>query len=235
MFGITSAPEVYQPVIQQALPCCEGMGNIAHHKRLQRVRQTLKKKNLTLNAKKCKFYMTEMVFMKRLLTDKGIEEVRAIVDARQPQNALEVRHFLGLSNYNALFIPDVAAVAESLCRLTKKGVRFLFGNEQRKAFTELKKRLSSAETLGYFDKNAKTLIVTDAGPVGLGAVLIQEQHGVKRFISYASKRLSNVEKRYSQTQKGPLAIFRACERFHVFLYGTEFKLYTDHKPSNDLL
>ena len=127
MFGITSAPEVYQRVIQQALPCCEGMGNIADHKRLQRVRQRLKKKNLTLNAKKCKFYMTKMVFMGRLLTDKGIgptEEVRAIVDARQPQNALEVRHFLGLANYNALLISDFAAVAEPLCRLTKKGVRF---------------------------------------------------------------------------------------------------------------
>ena len=44
--------------------------------------------------------------------------------------------------------------------------------------TELKKRLSSAEILGYFDKDAKTLIITDARPVGLGAVLIQEQHGV---------------------------------------------------------
>ena len=137
---------------------------------------------------------------------------------------------MGLANYNARFIPDFATVAEPLHRLTKKGIRFEFGDEQRKAFTELMKRLSSAEILGYFDKDAKTLIITDASSVGLGAVLIQEQHGVKTIISYASKSLSDVEKRYSQTEKEALAIVWACERFHVYLYGIEFELYTDHKP-----
>ena len=103
-------------------------------------------------------------------------------------------------------------------------------NEQRKVFNELKKRLSNAEILGYFDKDAKTLIIADANPVGLGAVLIQEQQGRKRIISYASKSLSDVERRYSQTEKEALAVVWACERFHVYLYGIEFELYTDHKP-----
>ena len=137
---------------------------------------------------------------------------------------------MGLANYNARFIPDFATIAEPLRRLTKKGVRFEFGDEQRKAFIELKRRLSSAETLGYLDKDAKTLITTDASPVGLGAVLIQEQQGVKRIISYTSKSLSDVEKRYSQTEKEALAIVWSCEHFHVYLYGSEFELYTDHKP-----
>ena len=53
---------------------------------------------------------------------------------------------------------------------------------------------------------------------------------MKRIISYASKSLSDVEKPYSQTEKEGLAIVWACERFHVYLYGIEFELYTDHKP-----
>ena len=93
-----------------------------------------------------------MVFMGRVLANDGIgpaeDKVKAIVDAREPQSASEVRSFLGLANYNARFIPDFATVAEPLRRLTKKGVRFEFGEEQRKAFNELKMRLSSAETLG---------------------------------------------------------------------------------------
>ena len=177
MFGISSAPEVYQHVIQQTLQDCEGVANILddiivhgrnteeHDTRLQQVLERLKEKNLTLNAEKCKFHMTQMVFMGLVLTDKGIgpteDKVQAIVDAREPQNASEVRSFLGLANYNARFIPDFATIAEPLRRLTKKGVRFEFGDEQRKAFIELKRRLSSAETLGYFDKDAKTLIITD--------------------------------------------------------------------------
>ena len=158
------------------------------------------------------------------------DKVKAIVDAREPQSASEVRSFLGLANYNARFIPDFATVAEPLRRLTKKGVHFKFGEEQKNAFNELKRKLSSAETLGYFDKDAKTLIIADASPVGLGAILIQEQQGRKRVISYAKKSLSAVERRYSQTEKEALAVVWACERFHVYLYGIEFELYTDHKP-----
>ena len=218
-----------------------GRNTEEHDTRLQQVLQRLKDKNLTLNAEECKFHMTQIVFMGLVLTDKGIgpteDKVRAIVDAREPQNASEVRSFLGLANYYARLFPDLATIAEPLRRLTKKGVRFEFGDEQRKAFIELKRRLSSAETLGYFDKDAKTLIITDASPVGLGAVLIQEQQGVKRIISYASKSLSDVEKRYSQTEKEALAIVWSCERFHVYLYGSEFELYTDHTQAarNDLL
>ena len=103
-----------------------------------------------------------------MLSDNGIgpaeDKVKAIVDAREPQSAPEVRSFLGLANYNARFIPDFATVAEPLRRLTKKGVRFEFGEEQKSAFNELKRRLSSAETLGYFDKNAKTLIIDRRKP-----------------------------------------------------------------------
>jgi len=222
MFGISSAPEVYQHVIQQSLQGCEGVANISddiiihgknteeHDRRLQRVLERLKEKNLTLNAEKCRFHMTQMVFMGLVLSDNGIgpaeDKVKAIIDAREPQSVSEVRSFLGLANYNARFIPDFATVAEPLRRLTKKGVRFEFGEEQKNAFSALKRRLSSAETLGYFDKNAKTLIIADASPVGLGAILIQEQQGRKRVISYASKSLSDVEKRYSQTKKEALAV-----------------------------
>ncbi|XP_044179622.1 uncharacterized protein K02A2.6-like [Acropora millepora] len=64
MFGINSAPEVYQHVIQQTLQGCEGVANISddiivhgrsteeHNKRLQQVLERLKEKNLTLNAEK---------------------------------------------------------------------------------------------------------------------------------------------------------------------------------------
>jgi len=49
-------------------------------------------------------------------------------------------------------------------------------------------------------------------------------------VYYASRSLSEVERRYSQTEKEALALVWACERFHVFLGGTDFSLVTDHKP-----
>ena len=77
----------------------------------------------------------------------------------------------------------------------------MFGEEQKAAFEKLKECLSSAETLGYFDNNAPTQVIADASPVGLGAVLTQTHKDGPRIISYASRSLTDTEKRYSQTAK----------------------------------
>ncbi|XP_033739145.1 uncharacterized protein LOC117326501 [Pecten maximus] len=102
-----------------------------------------------------------------------------------------------------------------------------------KLFTghELKKVLASTETLGYFKIGAKTQIIADSSPVGLGAVLVPEDEpNERRIISYASRSLTAVERRYSQTENEALALVWARERFHMYIYGIKFKLVTDHKP-----
>ena len=47
---------------------------------------------------------------------------------------------------------------------------------------------------------------------------------------YASRTLTDVERRYSQTEKEALALVWSCERFHQYLLGRKFALITDHKP-----
>jgi hypothetical protein len=66
--------------------------------------------------------------------------------------------------------------------------------------------------------------------VGLGAVLVQKQGEDYKIICYASRSLSDIERRYSQTDKEALGLVWACERFHEFLFGKTFELFTDHKP-----
>ena len=122
-----------------------------------------------------------------VLSGNGIscaaEKVAAVSNARELQNASETRSFLGLVNYCGRFIPDLATISEPLGRLTKAGTPFAFGREQKEALEELKRRLSSAETLGYFDKDAPTQVVAFASPVGLGAVLTQVQKDGPRVVS----------------------------------------------------
>ena len=41
---------------------------------------------------------------------------------------------------------------------------------------------------------------------------------------------SNLDRRYSQTEREALAIVCGCERFHLYLYGELFVIHSDHKP-----
>ena len=121
-------------------------------------------------------------------------------------------------------------MSDPLREITKQNVPFVFGKRQRDAFEKLKNALTRPSTLAFYDKDAETRVITDASPVGLGAVLIQKQNGQWTIVSYASKSLSTCERRYSQTEKEALGVVWAMEKFHPYLYGKDFELLTDHKP-----
>ena len=73
-------------------------------------------------------------------------------------------------------------------------------------------------------------MVVDASPVVLGAILIQhDEQGVLQVIAFASQALTVVEQRYCQTEREALACVWACEKFHLYLAGCQFTLYTDHQ------
>ena len=219
--------------IQKTLQGIEGVANISdditlhatnqeeHDKRLRQVLERMKQHGLTANLEKCHFHMSDLTFKGHVLSDKGTgpteQKVKPIRDARYPEKSTEVRSFLGLANFGTRHIPDFASTSEPLRRLTKKGASFEFGPELRKSFQTLKDRLAKAETLCYFDQTTPTRVIADASPVGLGAILIQQQKDGDKIIS-----LTAVERRYSQTEKEALVL--------VWAYGMKFNLVTDHKP-----
>ena len=143
--------------------------------------------------------------MGMLLSEKGIgptaDRVKAVLEVEEPKSASDVRSFLGLANYSSQLIPHFATLSEPLRRLTRKETPSEFGPEQKKSFECLKQKMAEACTLAYFDKNAPTKIITDASPVGLGAVLVQEQDSAWTLVCYASHSLTGCEQRYSQTEK----------------------------------
>ena len=168
---------LYRYKLHQVLQECDRAHNIIflmivpapteeeHDKRFENVVRVLSSRGLTLNRDKCQFKMSHLEFMGHVLSARGIGpadvKLKTVVDALELTNAAEVRSFLGLVNFTARFIPDLATVSAPLRQLTKSGESFVWGPEQQQSFDELKKRLSSAETLGYFDKNAPTKVIAN--------------------------------------------------------------------------
>ena len=78
----------------------------------------------------------------------------------------------------------------------------------------------------YFDKDKDHIIQTDASKTGLGAVLLQEGQP----IVYASRTLTETEKRYSNIERELLGVVFGLERLHHYTFGISITVETDHQP-----
>ena len=85
--------------------------------------------------------------------------------------------------------------------------------------------------LAYADFKAPFILHTDASGEGLGAVLYQVQEGKQRVIAYASRSLSKSERNYPVHKLEFLALkWAITDKFHEYLYGSQFQVYTDNNP-----
>ncbi|GFT80534.1 retrovirus-related Pol polyprotein from transposon 297 [Trichonephila clavipes] len=88
--------------------------------------------------------------------------------------------------------------------------------------------LTSVPVLAYPEIGKQFILDTDASHESIGAVLSQEIDGQECVIAYFSKYLSRPERNYCVTRKELLAIVKALEHTHPYLYGRRFILRTDH-------
>ena len=83
--------------------------------------------------------------------------------------------------------------------------------------------------LAYADFKAPFILHTDASGDGLGAVLYQVHEGHKRVIAYASWGLTRSERNYPAHELGFLSLkWTITDKFHKYLYGSEFQVHTDN-------
>ena len=82
-----------------------------------------------------------------------------------------------------------------------------------------------------------TYLTTDASGYGISAVLSQTDAatGEEHPIFFLSRKLSDLERTYSVSEKEFLAVLWSIERLHQFLYGRFFTLRTDHQCLKQLL
>ena len=162
-------------------------------------------------------------------------KTKAVLDAPRPRDVSELRSYLGMLQYYARFLPNLAAVLAPLHQLLRKGERWCWDAPQEEAFCLSKQLLCSADLLVYYDPAVPLQISCDASPTGIGAVLTHVFKDGERPIAYASRSLSKAEQNYSQLDREALAIAFAVKKYHNYLCGREFSITTDHKPLLGLL
>jgi len=200
---------------------------------LRDVLTLLKRFGFKLNYDKCQFLKKKIEFLDYLVTVDGItlspRHTEAVRQYRQPVNASELQRFLGLVSYFRKFIKNFAVKAKPLYNLLRKGIPFEFNSECIHAFNNLKKELTSEPVLSLYNPAAETELHTDTCASGIGAMLMQKQrHGFWTVVAYYSQSTNQAKSRYHSFELEMLAIVRATERFHSYLFGLHFTIVTDY-------
>ncbi|KAL5477033.1 hypothetical protein EMCRGX_G023772 [Ephydatia muelleri] len=202
---------------------------------LEKVMSRLGECGIKLKRTKCKFMLPSVEYLGYHISGEGIsptkEKRRAIVDAPVPKDISQLKSFLGLVNYYAKFLPCLADTLAPLYKLLTKHQPWSWGADQAAAFQKAKFQLTSDVLLVHFDPSKKIALSCDASPYGIGVVLSHlQEDGSDRPIAYASRSLAPAEKNYSQIEKEGLAVVWGVKKFHQFLFGRQFVVYSDHKP-----
>ena len=182
-----------------------------------------------------------MTYLGRVISKNVIQsdskKVEAIWKWPTPTNVMEVCSFLEFTNYYWIFIKKYAQVARPLYKLisgetvARKQKSIEWDPECQEAFDKLKELCTTTPIQVYADFGKPFTLHTDVSVLGLGAVLYQEQDGVKKVISYASQSLTKSETKYPVCKLEFLCLnWAVTDQFHEYLYGNTFHVYTDNNP-----
>lgn len=242
-YGLKSAPELFQAFLSNLL--CNvsrvfvffddiliATKSISEHlSTLLQVMEILLANGVTLNKEKCEFCKSSIEFLGHTLSSTGVTPSRAkiqsIRDMPLPDSKEKLRSFLGLAAYvGHKFVPHFSSLAAPLWPLCAADFDFKWTTEMKNAFTKLQSAIVSVSELSWFDPNKLVTIQSDASGEGLGAVLLQDD----RPIAFASRRLTDIEKRYSTIEKEFLGIVFALHKFRRLIAFSTCNVFTDHKP-----
>ena len=203
--------------------------------RTEQLNQRCKERNIILNDKKTDSEKTEIIFMGHQITSNGIapdpSKVSAIQNIPRPTDVAAVRRLCGVVQYLSRFIPNLCQHTEPLRKLTRKDTEWNWTTECEQAFDNIKRLIAEDTKLAYFDPDKDLFIQVDSSKDGVGCVIHQEG----RPIEYASKTLTETQRRWAQIEKELLSVVIGLERFDQYTYGRKVVVQNDHKPLEHIL
>ena len=189
-FGISSAPEIWQRKMHEAIEGLQGVEVIAdyflgcgfgdtvdeavkdHDQNLAAYQQRCLELNLTLNLQKIKLRLSQVPFMRHSLTADGVvtdpNKDLAIRDKPTPTDVKSLKRFLGMVTYLDKFLPNLCSICEPLTRLELKDAEWCWLPVHDEAIHTIKDLVCDALVLKFYDVNREVTIESDASLSGLG-------------------------------------------------------------------
>ena len=193
-----------------------------------------------MKPKKCLFFKKDLEYLGRIVSEEGVKplpsKLQAIKKMEPPKNLTELQSFLGLVGYYRRFIPAFANIAQDLFELLKKDVSYEWSDGCNQSFKNLKAALMTTPVLRYLDFSKPFILFTNASLSALGVVLLQNnEEGIDRPIANFSRTLNKHKRNYTVTEKECLAVLFGINESRPYIYGTRFKVVTDHSSLRWLL
>ena len=134
--------------------------------------------NLKLNRAKVRRHQSSVKFMGHLLTSEGLKpdpnKIQAILQLPEPEDRPALKRFLGMVTYLSKLMPHLSEMTEPLRRLEDKDVEFQWLEQHPVAMATIKKFLTEASVLKYYDVSKPVTVQCDTSQSGLGAALLQD-------------------------------------------------------------
>ena len=168
-FGISVAGDVFQRKLDECFGQIKNLTIIAddimvigknrnhkdHDLAFTLLLKTAKECNVKLNYQKLQYKYTEVNFYGETYTTDGCKpaqnKVNAIVQMPSPRSKKEVQFFIGMINYLSKFSPRLTEITEPIRELVKEKVPFNWGPEHEESFNMLKREISKAPALAYYN------------------------------------------------------------------------------------
>lgn len=198
-FGLTNAGATFQRAMDYAFKGLIGKiieiyqddltvfskDGISHIDHLRRVFDRCREYGISLNPAKSVFGVTSKEGVK-----VDPERVEAIQKIPLPHNLKSLQSFLGKINFIRRFIPNYAEIAKPIQSLLKKDVKFVWQEEGKRAFQEIKSTIAKAPVLVSPDYSKDFMIFYFASEDTIAGVLLQKnREGHEQPIAFMSRAL----------------------------------------------
>jgi len=209
---------------------------LEHKIHVKLILQKLQEADLQMNIIKCKFHITQVLYLELIIIIKEIKinsfKINIIVNWLILINVKDVQSFLDFANFYRRFIYDYSKIATSLTCFIKKDVFFVWFQKCQIAFNILKKVFTFKIILCHYNSDHKIVIEINASNYVFKDILSQyNENEILHSITYFSKKHNSIECNYKIYNKELMIIVYAFKKWWLkledFIYSVE--MIMNHK------